>query len=236
MNLMSRPFFVLLAIVALGLVSPAPLQAWQWDDGGLKRMALPSTLQLVAAGASADFDEDGTAEAVVARAGRATIRSGAQIRWQSPPAWRAEQAQVADLNRDGRPEAVLLVWRAFKPWPVDAWLPHGGRIEDFHDDNGMSCHIILIGWKQGVFRELWAGSALADPITRFTVADLRGNGSQYLVTLEGVYDDPPSVPARRLKVWEWNGFGFTNVHELEESFNLIAAAQMDDRQILILSR
>jgi hypothetical protein len=95
----------------------------------------------------------------------------------------------------------------------------------------------LIGGKQGAFREIWAGSALADPVNRFAAVDLMGNGQQYLVTLEGQYDDPSSAPARRLKVWEWNGFGFTLVNELEDAhaFSLMGIAQTDDRQVLILA-
>ena len=133
------------------------------------------------------------------------------------------------------PEATLLVWRPFKPWPVDTWLPHGGRISSFHDANGLSCHMILIGWKQDAFREVWAGSAMADPVDSFVAADLTGNGKQYLVTLEGKYDDVASAPARRLKVWEWNGFGFTVVNELEESFSLMSSAQIHNKQVLVLT-
>ena len=157
-------------------------------------------------------------ETLTLTAGRVVIATESKARWQSPPAWQVEQAQITDLNRDGIPEATLLVWRPFKPWPVDTWLPNGGRIESFHDREGRSCHMILIGWKQGSFRELWAGSAMAEPVNNFAVADLVGNDRQVLVTLEGKYDDPPSVPSRRLKVWEWNGFGFTVVHELADSF------------------
>jgi hypothetical protein len=235
MNLMSRRVLLLFTFAALGLVSPAPLQAWQRDDLGLKHVAMPSVLHLNTATNSADFDEDGLEETLTSTGSSAAIWAGSQTRWKSPPAWRVEQAKLTDLNRDRIPEATLLVWRPFRLWPVDAWLPNGGRINDFHDSNGMSCHIILIGWKQGSFRELWAGSAMADPVKIFTVADLMGNGRQYLVTLEGQYDDLPSSPARRLKVWEWNGFGFTNVNELEKAFSLMGTAEINNRQILILS-
>jgi hypothetical protein len=235
MNLMSRRVLLLFTIAALGLVSPAPLPAWQLDDLELNRVATPSVLDLDAATNSADFDENGREETLTSTGNGIEIGSGSQIRWESPPAWQVEQARVTDLNRDGIPEATLLVWRPFKPWPVDAWLPNGGRIDGFHDSRGMSCHIILIGWKQGSFRELWAGSAMVDPVKIFTAADLAGNGQQYLVTLEGRYDDPPSAPARRLKVWEWNGFGFTNVNELEKAFSLMGTAKINDRQVLILS-
>ena len=96
--------------------------------------------------------------------------------------------------------------------------------------------MILIGWRQNAFREVWAGSAMADLVKGFVAADLTGNGKQSLVTLEGKYDDPASAPARRLKVWEWNGFGFTVVNELDESFSLMGKAQIHDRQVLILTR
>ena len=109
------------------------------------------------------------------------------------------QAQISDLNRDGGPEATLLVWRPFQPWPVDQWLPHGGRIESFHDDQGNSCHIILIGWRGSAYGELWAGSALAGPVRSFAAADLNGDGSQELLTLEGSYAEAEVRAGARLE-------------------------------------
>ncbi|MGB8981283.1 MAG: hypothetical protein WCC12_05365 [Anaerolineales bacterium] len=232
---MPRRPLVLFAFAALMLVTPVPIHAWQLDDLTLKRVPIPSTWRTIEAEASADLDGDGAQETLTITNSRAIIQTGSEIRWQSPEAWRVGQARITDLNRDGLPEATLLVWRPFKPWPVDAWLPNGGRIENFHDSGGQSCHIILIGWKQAVFRELWAGSAMAEPVNQFMAVDLKGNGRQYLVTLEGKYDDPPSAPARNLKVWEWNGFGFTVVHELEKSFNLMVPARRQDGRVLILT-
>jgi hypothetical protein len=196
---------------------------------------VPIDLRLVAAETSADFDGNGVSESLDLTQQRAVIKTEGQIRWQSPETWQVKQALIADLNHDRLPEAALLVWRPFRPWPVDQWLPHGGRIDSFHDSRDMSCHVILIGWKQDAFREVWAGSALADPVNRFAAVDLTGNGQQYLVTLEGQYDDPPAAPARRLKVWEWNGFGFAVVTELEDAYRVMGTAQTDDRQVLILA-
>jgi hypothetical protein len=235
MNTMSGRILLLFTLAALTLITPVPIHAWQWDEMGLRRVPVPSALRVVEAGASTDFDNDGVPEALILTNGRATIRIDGQTHWQSPQGWRVVQAQITDLNRDGQPEATLLVWRPFKPWPVDAWLPNGGRISSFHDSSGESCHIILIGWKRDAFRELWAGSALAEPVKEFAAVDLAGSGGQYLVTLEGEYDDPPSAPARRLKVWEWNGFGFTVVHELDDSFSLLVPARMEDGQVIILT-
>ena len=232
---MSGRAFLLLAVMTLTLVSPSPLQAWGWKDLALQRVPFPSNFHLIPADTSADFDRDGIPDSLTRNGGQVTIHTGNQIRWQSPGAWQVPQAQISDLNRDGLPEAVLLVWRPFLPWPVDAWLPHGGRIEGFHDSRGFSCHIILIGWKQGAFREVWAGSAMADPVQRFATADLGGSGKPYLVTLEGAYGDPLSAPSRRLTIWEWNGFGFSIVFELADEFSLMGIARMDGRQMLILS-
>ncbi len=232
---MSGRAFLILGVAALLLVSPAPLRAWRMDPSSLARISLPLHVRLSTMDTSADLDGDKQPERLALAAGRAAIWKEKQMLWQSPPAWRVEQAQVTDLNRDGIPEITLLVWRPFKPWPVDTWLPHGGRIEDFHDTNGMSCHIILIGWKQGGYRELWAGSAMANPVKGFRAADLGGHRQQYLVTLEGEYSDPRSAPARRLKVWEWNGFGFTVVNELDESFPFMGIAHTENSQEVILT-
>jgi hypothetical protein len=238
---MSRKKFLLLALAVLMLISPAPTpyghtaRAWKLTDSMLEPLPIPPDARPLAGPTSLDFDSDGIPETLTLANSQAALYSDGQIRWQSPPAWQVRQAQVADLNRDGLPEVVLLVWRPFKPWPVDAWLPNGGRINSFHDSGGMSCHIILIGWYRNSFRERWAGSALAEPVKTFAVADLTGSGKQFLVTLESVYDDPPSAPARQLEVWEWNGFGFTIVSKTTGSFSQLEIARAENGQILILA-
>jgi hypothetical protein len=232
---MNRRTLLLLALVALTLVSPAQMHAWQLVDASLREVRVPAGIQPAITATSADFDGDGKPETLAVVDGRASIQTGDKIRWQSPQAWQVQQALIADLNQDRRPEeAVLLVWRPFRPWPVDAWLPHGGRIDGFHDSSGRSCHIILIGWYEDSFRERWAGSALAEPVRSFAAADLAGSGEQFLVTLEAQYDDPASVPARYMKVWEWNGFGFSLVSTIEGPFSQMAIAQAQDGRMLIL--
>ena len=227
--------FVLLGFAACMLISPAPTRAWQLVDSSLRPFPMPPSAHPVVAITSADLDGDGRPEILTLSNGQAAIQSGGQIRWKSPQTWQVRQAQFADLNRDGLLEAVLLVWRPFKPWPVDAWLPNGGRIDKFHDSAGMSCHIILIGWYKNSFRERWAGSALAEPVKTFAVADLTGSGEQFLVTLESEYDDPPSAPARQLKVWEWNGFGFTSLSKEAGPFSQLVIDQAGNGQKLILA-
>ena len=202
--------FLSFVLVALAAASPARLQTWVFEGGGLHpQSASLGILALHPAALSAEMDGDGAPEVLVLQDGRALIRRQAQTLWSSPEGWQVTTAAMTDLDRDGHPEATLLVWRPFQPWPVDRVMPFAGRIAGFHDRDGRSCHLILIGWRRGAFRELWAGSALAEPLSDFAAADLHGDGLQELVALETAYDAPPAAAARSLSAWEWNGFGFT---------------------------
>jgi hypothetical protein len=204
-----KAFHLVIALLALSLLSPTRLEAWSYASGEFHPAAFPIQGQRLASSDQADLDNDGVLEKLSLSNGRASILSSDNTLWTSPDGWQVAQASFTDLNHDGHPELTLLVWRSFQPWPVDRYLPHGGRIQGFHNSAGMSCHLILIGWQRSAFRELWAGSALADPLQTFTAADLDGDGNQELLALESRYDDPPSAPSQALTAWEWNGFGFT---------------------------
>ena len=228
--------FILLSLGMLLQTSPIPLRAVALGPGGLAPIPMPAGSAPINPELQADLDGNGLPETLALTRGRLSILSegGSLVGWQSPETWQVLQAMFSDLNRDGQPEVTLLLWRPFRPWPVDQWLPNGGRIDDFHNAEGQSCHIILIGWIRGGYHELWAGSAMADPITALAVADLNGDRAQELVALEGRYTDPWSAPARTLKAWEWNGFGFTVVSSVEGRFNNITLVQVETGRILIL--
>jgi hypothetical protein len=235
---MPKPVFglILLVLGSLTLVSPASLHAWELGPGGLAASVSPSPAVPLASPPGADLEGDGRLETLALTQGRATIQEAGRSVWQSPADWQVLQAALTDLDRDGRPEVALLVWRAFQPWPVDRWLPSGGRIRAFHDAAGQSCQLILIGWRrEGQYGELWAGSALAEPLRAFAAADLNGDGAQELVTLDGRYVDPRAAPARDLKVWEWNGFGFTVVSSLPGTFDRMALVRAADGRTFILT-
>ena len=233
---MLRKFFpiLLLTLGTLRQAQPAPLRALDLGPTGLIPASLPAGTATVTPLTQADLDGSGPLETLSLIRDRLTIFSGSETVWQSPEAWQIVQAAISDLNRDGKPEVTLLLWRPFRPWPVDQWLPNGGRIATFHNAKGQSCHIILIGWTRGGYHEVWAGSPMADPIKSFAVADLIGNNAQDLVVLEGRYTDPQSSPARTLKVWEWNGFGFTDVSSLDGAFSTMTLVQANNGHILIL--
>ncbi len=224
-------FLILGTIIQVTLI---PIRAFSLGPNGLNQESIPNGNEPLPANQGFDLDRNGTPETLVLTGGRLTIFSGRESAWQSPADWQIIQAAIADLNLDRKPEVALLVWRRFRSWPVDQWLPHGGRIAGFQDAEGQSCQIILIGWKFNGYRELWAGSAMADPIKSFAAADINSDNDQELVALEGRYSDPRTAPARTIKVWKWNGFGFTIVSSLDGEFNEMTLVQTKKGSILIL--
>jgi len=224
----------MLVLCLLLQTSPASLRALYLESDSFSLAPLPAGAVPVKAPIEADLNHKGSAEKLALVQGRLTIFSGGQSVWQSPAGWTVVQAEFTELNKDGTPEVTLLVWRPFRPWPVDQWLPHAGRIASFQDAEGNSCQIILIGWRGHEYGEIWAGSALAEPVKSFATADLNADNIQELVTLEGSYGDSPSAPARAIKVWGWNGFGFSVVSVMEGIFHKLALVQANAGRILIL--
>ena len=207
-NLIVKRSLICLALLCFMLAAPVRMRIWSLSATGLQ----PADIGLVEVPVKkqpADLNGDGTYEEIRLADGRVELLQGPEVLWASPESWQVQSASLADLNRDGQMELALLVWRPWQPWPVDRVLPIGGRIAGFQNADGMSCHLILIGWRGQAFGERWAGSALADPLTEIVAADLDGDGRIELAALEGSYQDPPGSPARSLTVWRWNGFGFT---------------------------
>lgn len=208
---------VILCITALILITASSASYWQLLNGkivpfDIQKVSQPqSVLKPKLAG---DLDGNGDMECLEISGENLQITDCAQkILWQNPEAWRVTEAQVGDLTHDGVEEAVLLVWRPFRPWPVDQFLPFGGRIKDFHDSHNESCQIILIGWEKDDWRELWAGSALASPVEQLGVADLDSDGLFELAALENDYDSKQK--GGQLTVWRWIGFGFSLLDRTE---------------------
>ena len=170
---------------------------------------------------SADLDGDNHPECLISEDETLQITNcNEQVLWQSPQGWRVTEAQIADMDHDEQNEAVLLVWRAFQPWPADRFMPYGGRIENHQNLAGQSCQLILIGWQKDAFREIWAGSALANPISNVLVADLDGDGLLELAALE--YDYDSKQKGGQLTVWRWIGFGFSLLDRSESRWERLA--------------
>jgi hypothetical protein len=139
-----------------------------------------------------------------------------------PGSWDVRNALDADFTGDDIAELALLVWRPWRDWPFMRWSKGPSPIADFHDEQGDSCHIILIDPNPGgkssersltlykhSYREIWAGSALPVPLVQIAAGDVNGDGLVDLVALEGDYESGRDGAGHCVSIWQWNGFGFT---------------------------
>ena len=160
-----------------------------------------------------------------------------------PTGWHVVNALRADLDRDVTVECALLVWRPWQDWPIMRWSDTDSPIAAHLDARGDSSHIILLqplpdSSRQGIYRELWAGSALAVPIIQIRAGDVDGDGWDELVALEGDYATGRLGPAIQVAVWRWNGFGFTlDWRSPANTYTALALSDInDDGQVEILVR
>jgi hypothetical protein len=213
------PFFVIVTLL-LGLASPGIIHIYTWLNGTLVQQDLQNLFKLEGkfiqqsmlvpvSGDCMQFSEEQLKLTRCNETGEVGI-------WKTPEDWRVEELIVADLNRDGTREYALLVWRSFAPWPIDRFLPNGGRITGFQDKKGLSAHLILVGWDGDEYRELWAGSALANPISAIRAIDIDRDGFAELVAVEGEYDS--AVETGNITIWQWQGFGFTLFDRIEGNY------------------
>jgi hypothetical protein len=239
-----RFFPGLIAILTLALLTPLQVEILMFRGSGQPAelstsAAWPAIKEAMVLSPvlAADLNGDGQVEDLILEGGEARIEQHGQAVWRSPSDWQVTQALIGDLDRDGRPEVDLLVWRPYRPWPVDRFQPYGGRIDSFQDSQGRSCQVILIAWRANAYQERWAGSALAEPLQAFVAADLDGDGRQELVGLETSYDAPANAPSAAVSVWAWNGFGFSLLARQSGAFRHIAAyAPPGSEPFLVLQR
>jgi poly-gamma-glutamate synthesis protein (capsule biosynthesis protein) len=136
-----------------------------------------------------DLTGDGRAEPVQLRDGRLNVLapsgSGPVVVWQSEASWRIVDVALGDPNDDGRAELLLVLW---KP---DA-------------DGQPRSHPFIIGYREGIYRTLWGGSAVNRSLREVELGDVDGDGVQELIVLE------EEAPGRRtVAVWRWHGWGFS---------------------------
>jgi hypothetical protein len=211
MRISFRSFLVLSIIIAL---SGIPFrQTWTLEGNSFHLNTTFSVFPISQPQLLGDLNQDQLMECIRLDNGQLAILSNpckedSEVLWKSPSTWLITQAEISDLNWNGIPEVVLLVWRTFTPWPIDQYLLHPGRIDEHHTKEGKSCHIILIEYQpMGYFGESWAGSALYRPVSKFSIADLDNDSQSEFITLENNYKNVHQF-ADTLSIWEWNGFGF----------------------------
>jgi hypothetical protein len=222
-----------IALLSLMEVTPTRIQAWSFASNQYHPVPHLVNGTPIAISLAGDLDSDGNLEQLDLEDGGVTLSSSGKPIWQSPKTWRVAQASVTDLNHDHVPEIALVVWRPFQPWFVDRFLPHKGRLNAYQDEQGQSCHFILIGWRGDGYREIWASSALAYPILQFFTVDLNQDGRLELITLESEYRNPEQ--AQMLSVWSWNSFGFSLMARMHGNFQQASVILTQKNSPIILS-
>lgn len=227
---------IFLSILAIANLSPSRFSLWTFHGADLNRdrsipvHAVASPLIQIQ---TAFIGEE--EYCIQLHEGQALVKAcsepAGEVSWQSPPDWQVKEAFFSDLNLDGENEIALLVWRPFQSWPVDRFMPYGGRIDSFQDKNGLSCHLILISVVDEEFQELWAGSAMADPIHSLQAVDLDGDGNQELAALEYKYDGNPRDGS--LVIWHWNGFGFSLAARQAGDYSSLLVLQTNSGKVLL---
>lgn len=151
---------------------------------------------------SIDLTGDGIGEEVILNQNRVFVYHDDELVWLSPLEWDVVDLALGDPNDDGRYEMMLAI---NKP-----------------DENGISrSHPFMVGYRGGIYRLLWGGSAVSDPIYEVEIGNIDPDPEQELVVIEGAGDGHQN----RIAVWSWHGWGFSKDWESEGSLfrNLVLA-------------
>jgi hypothetical protein len=135
-----------------------------------------------------DLTGDGISEQVRLEEQQVVVYRDDMETWRGLPEWRVVDLALGDPNDDGRGELLLALWK-----PDTEGVPRS--------------HPFIIGYREGAYRILWGGSAVADAIREVELGDVDGDGKQELIVLE----DQGEGLDRAVTVWRWHGWGFSLV-------------------------
>jgi poly-gamma-glutamate synthesis protein (capsule biosynthesis protein) len=131
-----------------------------------------------------DLTGDGVPEQVQLVDGQVVVYENGAEAWRGQPEWTVLDLALGDPNDDGRGEIVLAL------------------------DKADGSHPFVVGYRGGIYRVLWGGSAVARAMREVELGDVDGDGVQELVVLE---DAPKAAGQSAVTVWRWHGWGFTQL-------------------------
>lgn len=131
-----------------------------------------------------DLTGDGKPETIRLADEKISITAAGETVWTSPAEWQVLDLALGDPNDDGRAELLISLR---KP-----------------DRQGiLRSHPFIVGYRGGMYKLLWGGSALSSPITEVELGDVDGDGTDELVVLE-----EQAGVSRSVSVLDWHGWGF----------------------------
>lgn len=133
---------------------------------------------------------DGQPLTLTLTGGTFSAGAGDAVLWQTEPALQVEDFLTMDIDRDGRTELLLLVWRrgnygSSKPF----WVQR--------NDTNWSQHIFIYKWKDDAPAPQWMSSQLRPEVDAWAAQD----GCQlFILTPEG-----------EETLWQWGSWGLVRV-------------------------
>ena len=178
-------FFLLAGAVTVVLAGVGLVALW--DAGSF----LPSWVSWEERETSCDLDLDGAEETVVL-AGKALTVVDGEASCESDGGWLVQDVAVGDIDRDGAPELVSLVWKRgsfgeHRPF----W------VED--DSLEFSQHVFIHRYANGELQPVWMSSALGIEVKNMNLDD----GQRLLLV----------GPDGHQTLWAWGSWGLTLVEE-----------------------
>lgn len=131
-----------------------------------------------------DLTGDGQAETIWLHDGKISIYHQGDLAWTSPEAWEVVDLALGDPNDDGRYEILAAV-------------------NTVREGESASQPFVL-GYRGGIYRQLWGGSPVSDPILEVELGDIDADGTDELVVIE-----ERGRAGLALAVWDWHGWGFS---------------------------
>lgn len=133
----------------------------------------------------ADLTGDGLGELIRREKGQVIVYQAGDEVWRTPEEWQILDAALGDPDWDGRNDIVLALLKL--------------------DENQVwRSHPFIMGYRGGVYRNLWGGSAVSDPILELELGNVDDTPQPELIVLE-----ERDSGKRAVTIWDWHGWGFS---------------------------